>query len=91
MASREQGDWTAGRLAEFLALRSEFDDERSAVPKMVERAGDMLGADGAALIDEEHMLAATGALAEVAGTEQLREVAAGERTSLDVLGPDISG
>jgi diguanylate cyclase (GGDEF)-like protein len=88
MAPSEQGDWTAGRLAEFLALLSEFDDERSAVPKMVERAGEMLGADGAALIDEEHMLAATGALAEVAGTEQLREVAAGERTSLDVLGPD---
>ena len=88
MASRGESESASSQLAEFLALLSQFDDERSAVPKMVERASEMLGADGAALIDSEHMLAATGPLAEVAGTEQLREVADGARTSLDVLGDD---
>ncbi len=88
MASRGQSESASSQLAEFLALLSQFDDQRSAVPKMVERASEMLGADGAALIDSEHMLAATGPLAEVAGTDQLREVADGQRTSLEVLGDD---
>ena len=60
MASRGQSESASSQLAEFLALLSQFDDERSAVPKMVERASEMLGADGVALIDSEHMLAATG-------------------------------
>jgi diguanylate cyclase (GGDEF)-like protein len=88
MASPEYGDRTSSQLAEFLVLLSEFDDERSAVPRMVERAGEMLGADGAALIEDGQMLAATGPLAEVAGTDQLREVAAGERATLEVLGEE---
>jgi diguanylate cyclase (GGDEF)-like protein len=88
MASRGQSESASSQLAEFLALLSQFDDERSAVPKMVERASEMLGADGAALIDSEHMLAATGPLAEVAGTDQLREVADGSRATLEVLGDE---
>ncbi len=79
-----RGDGAAQQLAEFLVLLTSFDDERSAAPRMVERAAEMLDADGVALIDEERVLAATGPPAEVAGSSQLLEVAAGQRSSIEI-------
>jgi diguanylate cyclase (GGDEF)-like protein len=81
-----RGDWAAQQLAEFLALLTSFDDERSATPRMVERAAEILDCDGVALIDDERTLAATGPPAEVAAGSQLREVVAGRRHSLELLG-----
>jgi diguanylate cyclase (GGDEF)-like protein len=72
-------------------LLTSFDDERSATPRMVERAAEMLDADGVALIDEDRVLAATGPPAEVAGSAQLREVAKGQRDSIEILGRGDAG
>ena len=86
MTGKPRGDWATQQLAEFLALFASFDDERSATTRMVERAAEMLDADGVALIDSERVLAATGPPAEVAGTAQLREVVAGARDSIEIMG-----
>ena len=86
MTATGRGDWAAQQLAEFLALLTSFDDERSATPRMVERAAEMLDADGVALIDEERVLAATGPPAEVAGSSQLWDVAVGKRASIEIPG-----
>jgi diguanylate cyclase (GGDEF)-like protein len=80
------GDWATQQLGEFLALFATFDDERSATPRMVERAAEMLDADGVALIDDERVLAATGPPAEVAGTDQLRDVVEGRRRTILIRG-----
>jgi diguanylate cyclase (GGDEF)-like protein len=86
-----RGDRAAQQLAEFLVLLTSFDDEHSATPRMVERAAEMLDAEGVALIDEERVLAATGPPVEVAGSAQLREVAAGQRDSIEILGRGDAG
>lgn len=86
MAAYSDGDWAAQQLAEFLAMFSAFESEREATPRMVERAAEILDADGVALIDAERVLAATGPPAEVAGGDQLREVVAGKRDTIQIAG-----
>ena len=78
--------WASQQLAEFLALFASFDDEVSATSRTVERAAEMLDADVVALVDDERILAATGPPAEVTGSDQLREVVAGQRDSIEIPG-----
>ncbi len=80
--------WATQQLSEFLALFGAFADERSAMPRLVERAAEVLEADAVVLCDTDRVLAATGPPAEVAEGSQLRLVIAGERDSITLAGTD---
>ena len=78
--------WALQQLGEYLALLTSLADERSATGLMVERAGEILDADGVALVDQERVLAATGPPSQVAKVEQLREVVTGRRRTITIAG-----
>ena len=74
------------QLAEFLALFTTFDSESAAMPRAVERAGEVLDADAAVLISDEGIVFATVAPADQAPREQLREILEGSRSTIELPG-----
>ena len=87
-ASKRNGEsWSTHQLTEFLALIASFEDERSAMGRAIERAAEALDAEVAAVIDGDGIVASVGLPGDKPPLAELREVAAGTRSSLHL--PDI--
>jgi diguanylate cyclase (GGDEF)-like protein len=83
------GSWSTQQLAEFLQLISSFDDEPRATQRGVERVGEALDAEVAALLRGEEVVADLGFGAEGPPARDLLAVAERRGTTLAVpgLGP----
>jgi diguanylate cyclase (GGDEF)-like protein len=86
MSESTRRGWATEQLAEYLALFASFDSERAALPRMVERAAEVLDADHAVLIGEDGLITATGPPNELVDREQLSELAAGRRDGIELPG-----
>ncbi len=69
--------WAIRQLSDFLTLVSSFDDERSAIVRLVERAVEVLEADAAGLIEGNQLAVAAGPMAHELDPADLRAVASG--------------
>jgi diguanylate cyclase (GGDEF)-like protein len=76
-------EWAGQRLAEFLALISDFSDEVAATRRGVERIAEILDADASALLRSEEVVAAVGFGAEGAPVGQLLAVPTGGADPLE--------
>ena len=86
MTGEERGQeftegWAARRLSEFLALINSF-DEASSIPRLVDRAAEVLEAEAAALIGRGGQIATAGPKARFLDIADLRGVALGRRDSV---------
>ena len=74
--------WATRQLSDLLTLVSTFDDERTAISRLVERAAEVMEADAAALVERGELLVAAGPRAGEVAAAELRAVAAGRRNTM---------
>src|SRR2546423_13327299 len=77
-------DLAAQQMVEMLELVSSFSDEASATQGAVERAAEVLEAEGAAVVIEGRVVRSVGFPAETMPEAELVQVALGERDSIMV-------
>ena len=82
-------EWTAQKLAEFLAAVSAFTSESAAALGAVERVAEALDAEVAAIVDGGELVAAIGYPAGEAPVAELDAVARGTRRELTVPGSGL--
>jgi diguanylate cyclase (GGDEF)-like protein len=79
-------DWAGHKLAEFLALISEFSDEAAATRRGVERIAEVLDAEAAALLRSDRLVASIGFGAEAEPVDRLVAIASGRESALELPG-----
>jgi diguanylate cyclase (GGDEF)-like protein len=82
-------DWAGHKLAEFLALISDFSDETAATRRGVERIAEVLDAEAAALLRSDKLVASIGFGADAKPVDRLLAIASGRESKLELptLGP----
>lgn len=85
-AASRAGSWSTRQLAEFLTLISQFDDERTATRRGLERVTEVLEAEAAALVRSGAVLASVGLPPGDVPTSTLVAVAEGRRDELEIPG-----
>ena len=78
--------WSTRQLSDFLTLVSSFEDERSAIVRLVERAVDVLEADAAILVERNDLAVAAGPKAHGLDVTEVRAVASGRRATITLGG-----